>query len=219
MTIRTAIMKAKTQILLGAATDIGREGLRSILRESAPDWQIQAVPDYTSLKDALVEAVPDAVLIAHDEDDFDDNILAQLPGIYQQLRFILIAPLTAQTLLQKLMRQSVHGLLTPECSRRELVQATEAVLQGDKFYCHSVVERMIAGTEAPEEANTDEALSLREQEVLIALAQGRSNAEVADQLSLSLHTVRTHRRNLMRKIGARSITEVVRYAYNLGWLE
>ena len=211
-------MSAIPRMILAAGDDIRREGIRTILAEADLRLALQMATDICQLHTLLEHSGPDAVLLVHDEYVFQEAQIETFPRHYREHRFILVASLSAPKLLQKLMRQAVHGLLTPECSRRELLQATEAVLRGDKFYCHSVVERMMARSEIPEESRDGDALSLREQEVLMALAQGHSNNEIAGQLSLSLHTIRTHRRNLMRKIGARSITEVVRYAYHQGWV-
>jgi DNA-binding NarL/FixJ family response regulator len=207
-------MFADRRLVLATRADVRREGFRAILADAFPGLELLPVGTAKELETALAEA-PDAALLECDGAVFDRRLVLRVTQGSGRPPWLVSAPLREAELLRALMRRGVHSILSPECSRREVVQATEAVLQGEKFYCHSVIETILpGGGEA-----VGEELSEREREVLIRLARGFSNAEVADALSLSLHTVRTHRRNLMRKIGARSITEVVRYAYDQGWIE
>ena len=60
-------------------------------------------------------------------------------------------------------------------------------------------------------------LTSREREVLQLLAEGLSNREIAEQLSISVKTVETHRSNMMGKLGINSKTELVKYALRKGW--
>jgi DNA-binding NarL/FixJ family response regulator len=61
-----------------------------------------------------------------------------------------------------------------------------------------------------------EALTAREEQVLLAAARGRTNGEIGDELSISLSTVKTHIAALMRKLNARNRVEIVMWAYETG---
>ena len=76
---------------------------------------------------------------------------------------------------------------------------------------HSKLETILS-SDAEKEGNDDFDLSLREKEVLIAVAKGKTNKEIADELNISIHTVMTHRKNITSKTGIKSISGLTVYA-------
>ena len=99
-----------------------------------------------------------------------------------------------------------------------LVPAINAVLDGRPYFSPSIARLIMAGflrntVEAP---TATPALSTRQREILQLIAEGRSTKDVARLLGVSIKTAETHRTQLMKKIGARSVAEVVRYAVRNG---
>jgi two-component system response regulator NreC len=81
---------------------------------------------------------------------------------------------------------------------------------------HLVNDFLQRATEETANRDTIDGLTPREYEILIALANGASNEEISEELTISIHTVARHRENLMRKLGLHSRSELVKYAIRKG---
>ena len=124
--------------------------------------------------------------------------------------------------LQELFRLGVRGFVLKKSSGRDLVQAIRAAHRGEHYVDPSMAGRVISSfTGAPASKESPERLAQltrREQEVCKLLAYGHTNAEIAEQLSISDRTVETHRANIMAKLSVKSRAELVRFAIDNGLL-
>ncbi|WP_193509259.1 response regulator transcription factor [Cryobacterium sp. BB736] len=112
------------------------------------------------------------------------------------------------------------GFLLKTASPEKLIEAVRVVADGDAMLAPEVTSRVIArfgGAAAPRsEVATDVGLTEREREVLVLVAQGLSNAEIAARLFLGEATVKTHVSNVLAKLGVRDRVQAVVYAYESG---
>lgn len=112
-----------------------------------------------------------------------------------------------------------RGYLVKGCRAVEVVAAIQALLDGRHYFSSTVADLAIkqylkADSDSAHQRKTD--LSTREREVLTLLAEGKSNKQVASTLKISVRTVDGHRNNIMQKLGARSLTDLVKYAIRNG---
>ena len=117
------------------------------------------------------------------------------------------------------LKAGARGFLLKEAGPELLVQAIEAAARGDALIAPSITVRLLdafADTSSHEPVQPIEALTEREEEVLLVVAAGRTNAEIADELYISLSTVKTHLASLMQKLGARNRVEMAMWAYETG---
>ncbi|MET7369733.1 response regulator transcription factor [Streptomyces sp. NPDC005566] len=118
------------------------------------------------------------------------------------------------------LQAGARGYLTKDARGEEIVQAIEAVLSGEAGLSPKVqrrlLERVTAEAGAPAPSELPDGLTPREAEVLVLIAGGLSNAEIARTLHVSRATVKTHINNLFAKTGARDRAQAVRYAYGRG---
>ena len=116
------------------------------------------------------------------------------------------------------METGISGFVTKECSQQEIVAAIYATAKGEKFFCNKVLELILDKHLQKEEKDkclpTD--LSVREVEVVQLTASGLNARQVAEKLNLSHHTVYTHRKNVMKKLGLGSVSELTLYAVKTG---
>ncbi len=120
------------------------------------------------------------------------------------------------------LKAGARGFLLKDAGPELLVQAIEAAASGEALIAPSVTARLLATfASGPGEAPADplEALTEREEDVLLAVARGLTNAEIADRLHISLSTVKTHLAALLRKLGARNRVEIAIWAYETGRME
>ncbi|HFE66241.1 MAG TPA: response regulator transcription factor, partial [Chloroflexi bacterium] len=104
----------------------------------------------------------------------------------------------------------------------DLVTAIRTVYQGEVFLYPSLAARLVQGyvkQDLPDGSAPPDNLTQREREVLILIADGLTNAEIAEQLGISVKTVDRHRENLMRKLNLHSRVDLVKYAIKRGLID
>ncbi|TDD45895.1 response regulator transcription factor [Kribbella antibiotica] len=118
------------------------------------------------------------------------------------------------------LRAGASGFLLKRSSRDELINAVRVIAGGDALLAPPVTRRLIdrfADTRLdPAVAASLEVLTAREREVLVLVAKGNSNAEVAEELHLTEHTVKTHVSRMLAKLGLRDRVQAVILAYDAG---
>ena len=119
------------------------------------------------------------------------------------------------------LRAGARGYLTKDAGGEEIVRAVHSVLSGDAGLSPSVQRRLLERLSAPEPeparpTAVPDGLTAREAEVLVLIAEGLSNPEIARRLSVSIATVKTHINNMFSKTGLKDRAQAVSYAYRKG---
>ena len=212
----------KLRILLADDHKIVREGLRTLIN-SQPDMQV--VGEAANGKEVLVKArelKPDVVVM--------DLSMPELNGLQATERLKIERPemkvvaLTAhedEAYLRQLCKVGAAGYVLKRSAGDELVKAISTVAKGGVYFEASLASKALAkqatGSPAKGDTHTGD-LSEREKEVLVMLAWGYSNKEIAGQFKLSVKTVETYKLRIGEKLGLRSRTKMVQYALRQGWL-
>src|SRR4051794_25832235 len=120
----------------------------------------------------------------------------------------------------KALKSGAKGYLLKDSAEHDLINAVRTVSEGKAFFSPAIskmlVEDYVRQMREQKVADSYDLLTTREREVLQLLAEGRSNKEVAAVMNLSLHTVETHRGNLMQKLNLHSGAEMILYAIRKG---
>lgn len=200
---------------------IVREGIRTVL-EQADDIEVVAeANDGTEALEATTAHRPDVLLL--------DISMPGLSGLEVAARLRTAGPSTRVLILSvyddadyvlEAVRAGAHGYLRKDSPPSELRAAIRAVHAGGEFFSAPVAGRLSAALRGEVERNADRArleqLTERERDVLSLIAAGRTNKEAAAALGISHRTVETHREHLMKKLGARSVAELIRFALKSG---
>lgn len=142
------------------------------------------------------------------------------PGVEDPLAIVIITTFDLDEYVHGALKAGARGFLLKDAGPELLVQAITAAANGDALISPDITRRLLttlAGLErtaAP--AQPIEPLTEREEEVLLTVARGRTNAEIAAELHITLSTVKTHVAALMNKLGARNRVEVAMWAYETG---
>jgi two-component system, NarL family, invasion response regulator UvrY len=118
-----------------------------------------------------------------------------------------------------LIRKGASGYLTKSCEPAEIVAAIRHVAQGRRWITPAVAELLAGAVTEPAPPGSHHHLSARELQIFLKLARGRKPAQVAAELSLSPKTVSAHRSSLMRKLDARSNSDLTYYALKHGLVD
>ncbi len=200
-----------------------REGLRALL-ELESDLKI--VAEATNGFDALttVESarpslvITDIALPGRSGIELIGCLRLQCPDS----KVLVLTAHNSEEYIRAALNAGAHGYVLKDASRCELLQAIRAVLGGQTYLCASVTAKVVTGYLRPKPEGvptpTAELVTEREREVLIRVAQGRSNKLIARELVLSVKTVEKHRANLMRKLTLHNTAAVTRFAIRNGML-
>ena len=139
------------------------------------------------------------------------------PDVDDPLAVIVITTFDLDEYVHGALKAGARGFLLKDAGPALLIQAIHAAANGDALIAPNVTGRLLAafsqGRTRRPPAQPIEPLTGREEEVLITVAHGRTNSEIADELHISLSTVKTHLTSLMTKLGVRNRVELAMWAY------
>ena len=211
------------RVLVADDQEIVRTGLAMIL-EAQPD--IEVVGEAADGREAVALARrlrPDVCLLDVRMPELDGiEATRQLAGpeVDEPLAVVVITTFDLDDYVYGALKAGARGFLLKDAGPALLTQAIHAADEGDVLIAPSVTARLLAafagtGPKQPP-AQPREPLTTREEEILIPVAQGWTNHEIADDLHLSISTVKTHLASLMRKLNARNRVELAIWAYETG---
>lgn len=139
------------------------------------------------------------------------------PDVVDPLAVVVITTFDLDEYVYGALKAGARGFLLKDAGPELLSQAVRAAANGEALIAPNVAVRLLAAfADVPAGqaiAQPIEPLTPREEEVLLTVARGLSNAEIADELHISLSTVKTHLASLMGKLGARNRVEIAMWAY------
>jgi DNA-binding NarL/FixJ family response regulator len=204
----------RTRVLLADDHPVIRHGIAACLNNHQ---NLQVVGEASDGKETLRKAKelsPDIILM--DIDMPHTNGLAvteMLRKELPQIKVLILSMSNNATFVPRILQSGARGYIAKDAPTEELVKAIETVQRGETFFGEDVAQialkQFMGGNVSG--ANSRE-LSPRERDVLIGIAKGLSNKEIATQLNIGTRTVETHRDNLMRKLDIRSVGGLTKYA-------
>ncbi|GAA4172376.1 response regulator transcription factor [Phytohabitans flavus] len=139
------------------------------------------------------------------------------PSVADPLAVVVITTFDLDDYVYSALRAGARGFLLKEAGPALLAQAVHAAAKGDALIAPSVTTRLLKAfadtVPAAPPKQPIEALTDREEQVLVAVARGRTNKEIADELFITLSTVKSHITSLMTKLGVRNRVEIAMWAY------
>jgi two-component system response regulator NreC len=217
-------MSNKIRLILADDHAVVRSGLRMLL-EAQPD--IEIVAEAETGEEAVEQArklQPDIILM--------DIQMPDVNGIEATKRIRRLSPDSAVLALTmheneqyffEMLHAGASGYVPKRAAPDELMTAIRTVARGDVFLYPSLATRLVQDylkqASASGQPEVYDALTPREQEVLILIAEGLSNPEIAERLVISVKTVDRHRENIMRKLNLHSRIDLVKYAIKVGLIE
>lgn len=211
------------RILLADDQDLVRMGLAMIL-DAQPD--IEVVGQAADGEEAVAMArrlKPDVCLFdirMPRMDGIEATEILAGPGVESPMAVVIITTFDLDEHVYGALKAGARGFLLKDAGPALLVQAIQAAAAGDALVAPSVTARLLqtfaASAPAGSRQQPIEPLTEREEEVLAQVARGRSNAEIGEDLFISLSTVKTHISSLMLKLHARNRVEIAIWAYESG---
>jgi DNA-binding NarL/FixJ family response regulator len=211
------------RLLLADDQAVVRAGFRTILESEADFEVIAEAADGDEAVERARKHRPDLVLMDVRMPGTDGIVATRQlagPGVADPLSVLVITTFDLDDYVFAALRAGACGFLLKDIEPDDLVAAVRTVASGDGLIAPRVTRRLIAefargATTQPPEPPQD-ALTERERETLLLVARGLSNVEIAQELSISASTVKTHIAHLLAKLELRDRVQAVVYAYEHG---
>lgn len=205
------------RVLLCCDESIMCAGMRALL-DQQPDIEVTGYTTGREVGGAAVESKPDVILVVAPALTIEHK--SELAELSALAKVILIARAENAHRSIEALRVGVRAVLAPDTSADELIHVLRTVSAGATMVIPAAARRSLDGlpTQRPSDlaSRVAAALTPRESEVMLLLTQGKSNAEIAKKLSVSMATVRSHVHHLLRKLGVGTRTQAVAIAYETG---
>ncbi len=206
------------KILVADNSVLVREGFKSLLRDM-PAFSIEEVAENNGLIGALKKYKPHVLVIDPVSFDINSSQVAELKKQFQNLNILAITNMLSREEISSFLTSGVTGYLLKDCDKQEICQAIENTSNGNRFLCGKIADVLLTVTEIKiTPAYTKKiscegmVVSEREIEIIKLIASGLPNKQIADKLCLSLHTINTHRKNIMQKLHVNNTAGVVMFA-------
>lgn len=216
-------MSEPIRILVADDHPVVREGLIAIL-ETQADFEV--VGEASSGREAVAQAshlTPDIILLDLEMPELDGvEALKRILAKHAAMRVIVFTAFDTDERIVGAVRAGAQGYLLKGAPRQELFRAIRVVNEGGSLLAPVVASKLLHHLSRPEPSPNEslvEPLTLREQEVLQLLAQGKPNKEIAVDLIISERTVKFHVSSILGKLGASNRTEAVTLAAQQGLIE
>ena len=208
-------MTPRTRVLVVDDHPMVAEGVQAILETYDDLSVVGTLGSGQEAIDQVATLQPDVILMDLNMPGLGglsatEIILERRPGT----RILILSMHDSAEYITTALSHGAMGYVLKDVPTEEIKTAIDTVMRGERYLCTGANASL-----SPKTADGREPLTSREQTILLELAQGKSNKEVAQALDISVRTVETHRKNLKRKLGISSTAGLTRYAMEHGVLQ
>ena len=206
------------KVIIADSNMLIRSGLNAVLR-NYDDFQILGE---ASNEEQMLEMIknfdPEVVLIDFAARDFSIDAFTKAQRLSSRVKFVAITGEQTGITIVNALRAGVTSYIKKDCDVHEIVDSIRETAKGGRFFCGQILEAIrreaidVNDLDIVELSCEPVVISDRELEVIKLIAEGYTNVEIAEKLFLSPHTVNTHRKNIMHKLGVNNTAAIVMYA-------
>ncbi|HSC54409.1 MAG TPA: response regulator transcription factor [Phnomibacter sp.] len=190
------------------------EGIRSLLQNDAEIKWLGHASNAASCLAFIQSNPPDVILMDINLPDKSGiDLCKEVREKYPQTFVIGLSTFNQFSFIEKMLQYGASGYLLKNADRSEILQAISTVMRGQQYLSSDASQ-----TVKHAKAETVTMLTRREKEVLALIAEGLTNAEIAESIFVSVSTVDTHRKNLLQKLHAKNTAALVKLAIDQGLL-
>lgn len=205
--------------LIASNNTLIRNGIHHVLQQTGQTIAILS-PESTNKLTAIVQREKPELLFfdKNNETALNHQAMKDLKQKFPDLKIIVLSELEYAAEIQESLEIGIEGFLTHECDKEEIQKSLQSIARNEKFYCQRILSLLLE-IRKPVNNYTPIQLTERETEITRYIAQGNTNKQIAEILCISPHTVHTHRKSLMKKLGVSSATEVTLFAFHEGLID
>ncbi len=210
---------AQNQIQLLIADDhrILIDGLTTMLADD-PDIKVACTAENgEAVLERMKECPVDVILMDIQMPVMDGyEASKQVLEKYPATKVVILSMHSERVYIERMYDSGIAGYLLKNAGKEEIIEAIKKVYAGEKYFSKAVSEAMFSRQKGSAKSFTTSELTKREKEILGHIASGKSNGQIAEVLFLSEDTVKTHRKNTMRKLNVNNTAGLVKFAFENG---
>lgn len=213
-------MEKTLRVLLVDDHGIVREGLRMVLGAESDIEVVGEGEDGRQALELVKDLQPDVVVMDIAMPNLNGlEATKQITRQFPNVRVVILTMHENELYFLQIAKAGATGCVLKRSMGRELVDAIHAAARGESYFSPTIATKVLEDyrrlASRPEDENGDP-LTEREREILQLIAEGQTNREIAQLLTVSIKTVQAHRANIMEKLDAHDSTDLVKYAMRLG---
>ena len=197
-------------ILIANNNQIAGEGLKTIIQSEIKNNVLGIVNSMEHLIQHSSKYSPDIIIIDYTHESFGFKAIKEIKKIYKNFKLLAITEKLSKSMIVDSLKNGINSYLLLDCDKPEILEAISETYIGKQFYCGLVID--IISEKGGSDNCSGITLSKRETQIIRLISEGCINKQIADQLFLSTHTVNTHRKNIMYKLGIKNTAGIVIYA-------
>jgi DNA-binding NarL/FixJ family response regulator len=195
------------------------ESLRIILNNKGYQVSSTVVTLKNELNNTLTREEVSMLII--DPSHFDLASFSELKEIkdtFPDLKILVITNSLISSELHELNNIGITGIILKTAGKEEIFDAVNATLKGRKYYSNELMEILLEADERKKKIEETGQLTNSEMEIVRLISEGLTTKEIAAKKFISFHTVISHRKNIFRKLGVTSVSELIMYSIKAGWI-
>ncbi len=189
-------------VLIADHQTFTREGVISVLSTSSDIQVVGTATSLTELEQLFTQFKPEVIIMDYyfspyiTIQDFKKN-----HAQFKSAHILAFSNRQSKSEILDVIEQGVKNYICKECSRDELIMAIYATAKGEQFFCKNTLQELFGDRLPKKKDDNGPMLTFRETEIVRLIADGMANRDIAEKLFLSIHTVKTHRKNIIKKLG------------------
>lgn len=206
------------KLVLADSNELIRLGIRVLINTEIEVSIVGEANSSGELLDLLESFEVDVVILDFTSKGFDIDDLSIIKRAFPSIQILAITPEQSAQILVDALKSGITSYVKKDCSFPEIIEAVKETNKGNKFFCGQILETIHEANLNVEDIDFDAfsceavVISKRECEIITLIAEGFTNSQIADKLFLSAHTINTHRKNIMSKLGVKNTAGIVMYA-------
>ncbi|MDG2450563.1 MAG: response regulator transcription factor [Saprospiraceae bacterium] len=211
----------KHTVIIADPEFLSRQGLKAMI-SSKPFYEVVGeAKRHEELEMLLQRESPDLIIIDYNQHGyFGIETISMISDLSPTTNIVVVSDDDDKRSIYEVLERGISNYVTKKCEEHEIQMAIDSALKSQKFYCSKILDIIISKSfgNNPKDGTIDH-LTERERDVLTQFASGKLAKEISSELNVSIHTVYTHRKNIMKKLKLNSPVQLVMFAVNNGLVE
>jgi DNA-binding NarL/FixJ family response regulator len=213
------INETPVNLLIADSQFLITESLKNVLQGEGHFRLIKVVSEKNELIKVLEHESISLLIIDHSL--IDIGSISELKEIilrFPELKVLVISNSISKPDLHDLNSAGILDIILKTAGREELFEAIDSTLKGQKYYSNELLDLLFEVNDKKSHGEETGQLTVTEIEIVRLISTGLTTKEIASRKFISFHTVISHRKNIFRKLGVTSISELIMYSIKAGWL-
>jgi len=215
-------MTQRIRVVFADDHDLVRTGMRTLLSDVKECQLVGEAANGAEALDVIATHHPDVAILDISMPGMNGiEVTRAVKKDFPDVKVLIVTIHEDESYINEVVRAGASGYILKNADKEELIRGITTVARGERFFSPTVSQLMIdtfikqTSQESRKPLRKDH-LTNRETEVLSHIAEGLTSREIAEKLFLSLHTVNTHRMNIMKKLNIHDTAGLVKYAIKNG---